>query len=367
MTYYSMPLGYKLVTSLAMAMLFGCSADGGSTGAGAGGSAGNNGTTTGGGGAGGAGGNVSNVYQPVTASNQDNIYTLQMGPIKLVVDASVGARITEFSYDGTNVLTGPEVDTNVAPPAHNNYGSTYWPSPQSSWYANSNWPPIPAIDNQPYTGSIDTSTKSIQLVSATALIGKFANSQVTVTKTLTPVPESGAIDITYTLTNISTSVSLTVAPWEISRVRGTGGMTFFGKGSGSVTYPSGRDTASFAVTDDNSGILWYDFAPVTANSKAMADGTGWIAHATADNLLYLLSYLDIQSSEAATGEAEVEIFTGINGDYVEIEPQGPLTAIGPGVSLNWKVRWKLRQIPGGTAVAVGSTDLATFAQQQLSQ
>src|ERR1039457_2007820 len=139
MTCYSMPWGYKLVTSLAMATLFGCSADGGSTAAtGAGGSAGNNGTTiggAGGSGAGGAGGNVSNVYQPVSASSQDKLYTLQRGPIKLVVDASVGARITEFSHDGTHVQTGPDVNAT-------NYGSRFWPSPQSSWYAPTNWPPI---------------------------------------------------------------------------------------------------------------------------------------------------------------------------------------------------------------------------------
>src|ERR1700690_2764216 len=146
MTCETMPWGYKLVTSLAMAMLFGCSANGGASGTA--GSAGNSGTTTGGAGGssanGGAGGNVSNVYQPVSASNQNNLYTLQMGPIKLVIDASVGARITEFSYDGTNVLTGPDVNPT-------NYGSTFWPSPQSSWYAATNLPPIPAIDNQPYT------------------------------------------------------------------------------------------------------------------------------------------------------------------------------------------------------------------------
>ncbi len=170
---------------------------------------------------------MSNVYQPVSATNQDNLYTLQMGPIKMVIDASVGARIIEFSYDGTNVLTGPDVNPT-------NYGSTFWPSPQSSWYATTNWPPIAAIDNQAYTGIIDSATNSIQLVSATATIGQFANSQVTVTKKFTPVPASGAIDITYTLSNVSPSVSVSVAPWEISRVRGTGGTTF----SDRATVPS---------------------------------------------------------------------------------------------------------------------------------
>jgi hypothetical protein len=275
-----------------------------------------------------------------------------------VVDASVGARITEFSYDGTNILTGTDVNSS-------NYGSTFWPSPQSSWYATTNWPPIPNIDNQPYTGSIDAATNSIQLVSATASIGKFANSQVTITKNITPVPASGAIDVKYTLSNLSGSVTVSVAPWEISRVRGTGGMTFFKLGSGSVTYQS-NSASTFTLTDA-AGYTWYEFATVNANSKAFADGSGWIAHATASNLLYLLSFSDIQPLEAATGEAEIEVFTGTGGDYVEIEPQGALTNVAPGASLTWTVRWKLRQIPSGTAVAVGSADLATFAEQQLSQ
>ena len=283
---------------------------------------------------------------------------LQLGPIKMAIDASVGARITEFSYDGTNVLTGPDVNST-------NYGSTFWPSPQSSWYATTSWPPIAAIDNQAYTGSIDSATNSIQLVSAPATIGQFANSQVTVTKKFTPVPASGAIDITYTLSNVSPSVSVSVAPWEISRVRGTGGTTFFGQGNSSVTYQSGSDPI-FQLTELDR-MIWYSFVSVNANSKALADGAGWIAHATADNLLYLVSYPDIQPGVAAPGEAELEVFTGIGGDYVEIEPQGAFTNIAPGANFPWTTRWKLRQVPNSTTVAVGSADLETFATQQLSQ
>lgn len=305
-------------------------------------------------------------YQPVSATNQGNLYTLQMGPIKMVIDASVGARITEFSYGGVNVLTGPAVDTNTAAPAHNNYGSTFWTSPQSYW----GWPPVAAIDSQAYTGSASSASNSIQLVSGVATIANFASSQIYVTKTFVAVPESGAIDVTYTISNYSASVSVTLAPWQISRVKGTGGMTFFGKGSGSVIYQSGSDP-TFQLTDLDS-ILWYSFATVNANSKALADGAGWIAHATAStstssSLLYLLSYPDMQPSEAAPGEAEVEVFTGTNGDYVEIEPQGSFAAIAPGATRSWTVRWKLRQVPSGTSVSAGSAALEAFTLLQRNQ
>ena len=40
---------------------------------------------------------------------------------------------------------------------HDNFGSTYWPSPQSSWCAAGGgcWPPPAAIDSGAYTGGID--------------------------------------------------------------------------------------------------------------------------------------------------------------------------------------------------------------------
>ncbi len=365
------PWKLTFVASLAL-LITGCSADngsspgaggnnsgaGGSTAAGIGGSSGNNV-----GGTAGNGGNVSSDYQPVSAtSSSPQKYTLQMGPIKLVIDGATGARIIEFSYNGTNIFTGPDVNPS-------NYGSTFWPSPQSSWCAAGGgcWPPIAAIDIQAYTGSIDTATNSIQMTSPTALLGSVANSQFTITKQFTPIPASGAIDITYTIKNVSSSVSITVAPWEVSRVKGTGGMTFFGKGNNDPSFPNGRDQNNFVVTEAGD-ILWYKYAPVTTNSKCFADGVGWIAHVTASNILFLLTYPDIQPSDAASGEAEVELYTGkTDGDYVEIEPQGALTAIAPGATLQWTVRWKLRQVPNGTAVDVGSADLAAFTTQQKNQ
>jgi len=296
-------------------------------------------------------------FTPVSATNAGVLYTLQLGDLKMVIDANKGARITEFSLRGANVLTGRDLSTT-------NYGATYWPSPQSSWCAEGGgcWPPIGAIDSKEYAGGIDAATNAIELTSDTAVIAQFPGSLVTVTKTFTPVPESGAVDVTYTLTNISPSVSVSIAPWQISRV-GTGGLTFFGAGSGAVTYAPDSDPA-FTVTASG-GAQWYQFAYVSHNSKAFADSTGWLAHVTPDDLLYLQSYPDIQPAEAAPGEAEVEIFT--NGDYVEIEPQGALTSVAPGVTLVWTIRWKLRPVPANVRIEAGSADLAAFANETLAE
>jgi hypothetical protein len=299
------------------------------------------------------------TYTPVSATSAGSVYTLALGDLKMVIDASTGARVTEFSLKGKNVLTGPSVD-----PA--NYGSTYWPSPQSSWCSKGGacWPPLAPIDNAPYTGTIDPATNAIQLTSGTTPIYEFPSSSVTVTKQFAPVA-GGEVDITYTLTNTSPSVSVTVAPWQVSRVQATGGLTFFASPDGSVTYTSGTDP-TFMLTDA-SGDLWYDFATVAANSKANADGSGWLAHVTQGHLLYLLTYPDIQPSQAAPGEAEVEIYTGPSADYLELETQGALTSVAPGGTLAWTVRWQLRPVPGGTSVAPGSAALESFTDAQLAQ
>src|SRR5262245_52118087 len=74
---------------------------------------------------GGGGGDKPPVFTPVSATNDAGIYTLKLGDLKMVIDGTWGARITEFSLKGTNVLVTS--DENI------NFGSTYWPSPQASW------------------------------------------------------------------------------------------------------------------------------------------------------------------------------------------------------------------------------------------
>lgn len=307
-------------------------------------------------GGGGGGGSKPPVYTPVAATSDGNVFTLTLGDLKMVVDASWGGRVTEWSFRGTNALV--TVDENI------NYGSTYWPSPQAAWCAAGGgcWPPPDAIDMGAYTGGIDRPTNSIQLGSGAQALGGIAGSMLTVTKQFTPVPESGAVDVTYTLTNASPTDSVSLAPWQTTRVE-AGGLTFFGQGSGAVTYAP--DTASTFMVNETGGDLWYQSAPVTHDSKAFADGTGWIAQVTPvtadapDRLLYLVSYPDIQPADAAPGEAEIELFT--NSGYVEVETQGALTAIAPGGSLTWTLRWKLRPVSGSTTITPGSAALTSLA------
>src|SRR5262245_19416936 len=177
----------------------------------------------------GGGGDKPPVYTPVSATNDGSLYTLTLGDLKMVVDASWGARVTEFSFRGKNMLVTR--DENI------NFGATYWPSPQSSWCtaANGCWPAPPTIDQGTYTGGIDAAN-SIQLISGNEqTIAPYGGSTVVVTKQFTPVPDHGAIDVTYTLANATPTASVILAPWQVSRVEPSG-LTSFAQGSGSVTY-----------------------------------------------------------------------------------------------------------------------------------
>ena len=103
----------------------------------------------------GGGGDKPISFMPVSATSDGSLYTLTLGDLKMVVDASTGARITEFSLSRRR--RARDRDENL------NYGSTYWPSPQSSWCAAGGdcWPPPPAIDSEAYTGSIDAANEQI--------------------------------------------------------------------------------------------------------------------------------------------------------------------------------------------------------------
>ena len=306
---------------------------------------------------GGGSGEKQPVFTPVSATKAGDTYTLQLGDLKMVVDGGRGARITEFSLGETNALVIRDDSAN--------YGSTFWPSPQASWCAGGTgcWPAPAEIDTMAYTGAIDP-TNSIRLVSGVASLGSVAGSSIFVSKDFVPVPEHGAVDVTYTLANTSPSDSITLAPWQVTRVA-AGGITYFGQGAGDVTYAPDSDPV-FTVTEAG-GDRWYSSATVNHDSKAFADGTGWVAQITTHALFLVMSSPDIQPAEAAPGEAEIELFTYRDYVYVEVEQQGAFVEIPPGQTRTWTVRWKLRPMPAGASYVPGNADLVALANKVVAQ
>ncbi len=199
--------------TLVLALLtVGCSSDGspdpsGSTSAGgvSGGIAAGGDSAGGGlpaGGNAGAGGPMSAMW-----TTDAGKYSLSMGSTYLELDPGNGARMTALRVGGP---TGPNLLADSSVTAQDdNWGSTFWPSPQK-WA----WPPtdagsINAINTLPYAAVLagDTLTLTGE-VNATA-------PTVSVTKKFSADLARLAIVIDYTMTNGGTG-PVTVAPWEIS-------------------------------------------------------------------------------------------------------------------------------------------------------
>jgi hypothetical protein len=179
-----------------------------------------------------------------------------------------------------------------------------------------------------------------------------------------PVIGDGSIDVTYTLTNVSPAEGpkIEVAPWQITRVRGTQGLTFFAVGKGPMK------AAWDLPIDVRDGIGWYVFKPANTDAKTFADGQGWIAHITGDRKLLILRFEDLAPEDSPTGESEIELYTGsphVAGDYVELEPQGRKQTLAPSQSLTWTVRFYLRSLPTDLSVTVGNSALVDLVRSIL--
>jgi hypothetical protein len=263
-------------------------------------------------------------------------HRLELGRHAVAVDADDGGRIVEFSLDGKNAIASKS-ESPVA------YGNSFWPSPQSDW----NWPPPPELDRMPWTANAEG--RSIHLESGVnATLGLGATERVT-------LEPNGALRIDYALVNRG-SASKSVAPWQNTRVR-PGGLTF---------YPC-RGTALPGSTLEPtivSGVAWllHDPSSMTENAKSFADGSeGFLAHVE-DGVLFVKVWDDVPREKQAPGEAEIELYVDKTGRFVEIEQQGPYTALSPGASLSWTVHWLLERVDPETRIEVGSPTLIERAR-----
>jgi hypothetical protein len=260
------------------------------------------------------------------------------------IDSADGARITSFKLDDKQLLSvGSSNDTQI--------GSTFWPSPQSVW----SWPPLTALDSEPYASYISGS--KITFKGSTD-----SKTQLRFYKTMYASAVDTSIVIEYTMKNEKSSAQ-SWAPWEITRVVGKG-LSVFAQGDGSVTgilAPS---------TEELNGYVWYDqdnnIVDKSGTYKFICDGKGWLAHAT-DGMLFIKQFEDIEQSEAAKDEAEVEVYTAYDNTYTELENQGAYVSIPSKDSTTWTVKWFARTLPTSVDVSVGSTSLIAYIESVLSR
>jgi hypothetical protein len=301
---------------------------GGAAGPGSGGAGATGGAVGSGGvGAGGA------VATPVVPTAAGTLFTLQIGDVSFVADSSKGGRITTFGLPGLNLLTGPELSPN-------NYGSTFWPAPQT-WP----WPPPEPIDQDPYLAQIAGNEIVMQG-------NPDPTTGISVEKRFS-ADTSGWVTQTFTMTNTS-GVPQSWAPWQVTRVA-KAGYSFFPTGPGGAGAIAGVTTVGAET--------WLDAAvhPQGTASKLFADGSGgWFAHATGSSL-FVKRFPDLDPALAAPNEAEVEIYS--DAAYMELEIQGPFVTLNAGESQSWTIYWKVVPLAAPLSPTFAGLDTASLAAQ----
>lgn len=273
--------------------------------------------------------------QPVKPAVEGGRHVLAWDDVRLEIDAATGGRVTALRLGGRNLLSEPSADAG-------NYGSTFWPSPQTAW----GWPPVAEIDHGPYRADIDGAAVILRSATSPAL-------GVSVEKRIAADAGRGAVLFDFAIHNRN-EAPVQLAPWQITRVP-PGGLSLFPTGTGS--FPPSNLAVREAL-----GVTWYAFdaAAVTDHQKLFADGReGWLAHVHEDTLL-VKTFAIVPRAAQAPGEAQIELYATPAHTYVEVEAQGAYETIAPGAALSWRVVWLVRRLPPEIPRAVGSAPLLDF-------
>ena len=250
-------------------------------------------------------------------TDNEGKYTLKNGDLTMTIDAAKGAKILSFKYgdqEAISQLKWPEA-----------FGSTFWTSPQKEWY----WPPIPEYDKKPYqveeTDGVLKMTSEVSDKLKYRIIKEFKT-------------EGKAIAATYSIVNESDETRQ-VAPWEITRVQNEGGLIFFEAPVEGIT-PAGLMNFKEAF-----GAAWYQTDETNENRKINADGKGWLAYCC-NGLLLVKRFDDLDASQPAPDEAEIQVYVNRGKAHIELESQGAYTTLKPKEQLSWTVRWYLQPYDG---------------------
>lgn len=260
-------------------------------------------------------------FKKMSEGVKEPSYTLKSGDVVMTIDQSNGAKVTSLKL-GDKELLAQHVPAKGWQNNVNDYGSTFWPSPQTDW----NWPPIKTYDNAPY--SVKAGENCVTMTS-----GKDNKYPYIFIKEFKS-EGNGAFAIKYTIKNASDK-AVSVAPWEITRVPGAG-VIFFDA-------PSIRPE-NVLPSEKKNGLTWLPFSEdKKENRKIFADAEGWLAFAN-DGMLFVKQFDNITTEKAAPKEDEVEIYVNRGTTYIEIENQGAYEKIEPGKEISWTVRWILKPI-----------------------
>jgi len=257
------------------------------------------------------------VMSAMTAKSQtaDQVEKqITVGDVIMTVNPQKGGKILSLKYKDQEVISQS--------PRPEAFGSTFWTSPQKEW----NWPPVSEFDKQPYT--VEERDGRLIMTSEPSARLKYR-----VRKEFSTDVKDKAIVVTYSIINESDEVRQ-VAPWEITRVPNDGGIIFFDAPVDGIT------PADLMAFTEANGAVWYKTDEANANRKINADGKGWLAFFN-NGLLLLKKFEDLEPSQPAPDEAEIQVYVNRGKTYIELESQGAYTTLQPHGELQWTVRWYL--------------------------
>ena len=259
------------------------------------------------------------VIPALAQEDHNGLYLLNCGNTTMTIDGARGGKILSFKYgdqEAISQLKWPEA-----------FGSTFWTSPQKEWY----WPPVPEYDKKPY--QVEEANGILKMTSEVSdklkyrIIKEFKTDEL-----------HQAIVVTYSIVNESDEVRK-VAPWEITRVKNEGGLIFFEAPVEGIT------PAGLMNFKDAFGAAWYQADETSENRKINADGKGWLAYCC-NGLLLVKRFDDLDASQPAPDEAEIQVYVNRGKTYIELESQGTYTTLQPKEKLSWTVCWYLQPCEG---------------------
>lgn len=285
--------------------------------------------------------------QNVPPQQDGSLFSLEVGNLVFTVDSTYGAKVSSLTLDGTEFMVTPDmVSTDYL------WGATLWPSPQSEW----DWVDSDKLvwDHEEYTASIDGDTVS------------FTGKEVSVDngdsfyfiKNFWASSADTTISLNYSMVN-TTGKTIKKALWELTRVP-VGGLTFWPTGQG------GTWGQLAPATEEINDHTWYDRESEDGtNLKFFADGLdGWFAHVDESGSLYIKTFEDVDQSEFASGEGEIELW--VADEYIELENQGPCRDIADEAQLDYEVKWYLRPLPDNIEVTAGNMELVEYVKWVIS-
>ncbi|GMG87954.1 hypothetical protein MNKW57_22750 [Biformimicrobium ophioploci] len=276
------------------------------------------------------------------APEAGRVLTLREGVLTVSIDPALGGRVTGLSLGNHEFLSGSDVHAN-------NFGSTFWLSPQTIW----NWPPVAAHDSGVYT-TLEESPRKVTMASQ-AGAGAIVEKSVDV---LAP----DLIRLDYRVTAQKPFPEL--AAWQISRVANRG-LAFAPVTPETVQVVRG----AMDISVDDSGIMWLALDPDAPlrEGKVIANGSeGWLAFVDSGHL-YLKIYPLVNPAHMATGEGDIELYLSGEKPYLELELQSAAQALAEGETLDWFTYWLVEPVPAGIELTRGSSELIAYVRGRARQ